>query len=280
MEKKDVNKVKDISARALRMMNNPWTIQHEPFEVIDDVYFVGTSWVSSFLIDTDEGLILIDCAMQETLYLLIDSIHRLGFDPRNISKLLLTHGHFDHCGAVRAIQEMSGCEVWIGKDDAYFFTERRDLIVFEDHVPEFRIDHYYDYSKPIKMGEISIMPVHCPGHTEGTTSLFFDIEKDDSVLTCGIHGGLGSYVMRKENLLKSNMPLSLQTTYLESIDAIVDKKVDVVLPSHVGHLVDHDFLGIAKSGDKRKFIDSSVWLRMLLSKKQEMLDIIEKEREA
>ena len=91
---------------------------------------------------------------------MIDSIHRLGFDPRNISKLLLTHGHFDHCGAVRAIQEMSGREVWVGKDDAFFFTERRDLIVFEERVPEFRIDHYYDYSKPIKMGEISIMPVH------------------------------------------------------------------------------------------------------------------------
>ncbi|MGB4632552.1 MAG: MBL fold metallo-hydrolase, partial [Tepidanaerobacteraceae bacterium] len=105
---------------------------------------MGTNWVSVFLLNTEEGLVLIDCAMQETLYLLIDSIRALGFNPHDIKKLLLTHGHFDHCGAARAIQEMSGCEIWIGEAEEFFFTERRDLIVYEDRVPEFEITNFYD----------------------------------------------------------------------------------------------------------------------------------------
>ena len=277
MGKEISNKSESLEERALRMLKNPWQLTQEPFKVLGDVYFVGTNWVSAFLLDTNEGLILIDCAMQETLYLIIDSIHRLGFDPRNIKKIFLTHGHFDHVGAVRAIKEISGCEVWIGKGDEFFFTERRDLIVFEDRVPEFKIDHFYDYEKTIKVGNFEIQPVHCPGHTPGTTSFFFDIVNENKKLKCAIHGGLGAGVMHKEFLLANKLPLTLQDSYLESIDKVIDREVDVVLPSHAGHCIDHDFLSFA-NGDHNKFIDPGAWKRMLSSKKSEILKIIEEEK--
>lgn len=81
--------------------HEPWTLAQKPFKVIENVYFVGNTWVSVYLIDTPEGLILIDCAYEENLYLLIDSIRGLGFDPKDIRHLLISHGHFDHCGAAR-----------------------------------------------------------------------------------------------------------------------------------------------------------------------------------
>ncbi|MBS7525393.1 MBL fold metallo-hydrolase [Fusibacter paucivorans] len=275
---KEIKAVKEtLEERTLRMLNNPWDLYNAPFKIVDDVYFVGTNWVSIFLLDTDEGLVLIDCAMQETLYLLIDSIHRLGFDPRDISKILLTHGHFDHVGAVRSLQEISGCEVWIGEGDGFFFTERRDLIVFEDRVPPFKIDHYYDYNQKIQIGDFSIEPVHCPGHTPGTSSLFFDIERNGEVLKCAVHGGLGAAVMSNAYLTANKLPVSLQTDYLNSIDKVVDRKVDIVLPSHAGHCVDHDFLSFANT-DGSKFIDPSAWRRMLLAKKAEIVKIIENEK--
>ena len=62
--------------------HEPWTLAQKPFKVIENVYFVGNTWVSVYLIDTPEGLILIDCAYEENLYLLIDSIRGLGFDPQ------------------------------------------------------------------------------------------------------------------------------------------------------------------------------------------------------
>ena len=82
--------------------------------------------------------------MQETAYQLIDAIHQVGLNPGNITKLFISHGHFDHCGAARIIQEMTGCEIWLGKDDQFFFTERRDLIHLEHTVPEFKITNTYE----------------------------------------------------------------------------------------------------------------------------------------
>ena len=276
LEKRKEEMFKVCNAR----MKAPWKQAKEPFKVMENVYFVGTEWVSVFLIDTPEGLILVDCAYKEVFYQVIDSIYRLGFDPRNIKKLLLTHGHFDHCGAAMELQQISDCEIWIGKEDAYFFTERRDLIAFEDNVGPFRIDCFYNYGTPIEFGGMSILPVHCAGHTPGTTSLFFDVEHNGQVLTCGIHGGLGTNGLSKLELIENGWPFSRQQECLDNLNTMKEMKVDVVLPSHAGHTVDHNFFEIAKNDDGtgNGFIDSGAWKRMLESRVVMMQNLIEQER--
>ena len=263
-------------ANAERWAKEPWLLQQDPFHVVGNVYAVGLNWVCCYLLDTSEGLVLIDCAMQEQFYQLVDNIHRLGFDPRKIKKLLLTHGHFDHCGAAGALQQMSGCEVWIGEGDKYFFTERRDLIAFEDHVPPFEITGCYDYSKPIDLGDTQLEVVHCPGHTQGVSSFFFTVDHNGRKLNCAIHGGLGARLVSREYLTSKGLPMSLQQDYLESIEKVIDRHVDVVLPSHPGHCVNHDFLGIAAAddGSGEGFIDPGAWRRMLEGKRAELLAIM------
>ena len=236
---------KDTAGKALTWMANPWMLYHKGFRVMENVYFVGTSWVSVFLLDTAEGLVLIDCAMQENVYQIVDNIR--------------------------------SCEIWIGQGDAMFFTERRDLIAFEDHVPEFELTGCYDYSKPIDLGNIVLEAVHCPGHTPGVTSFFFSVQHKGRTVNCAIHGGLGSALVSRANLEKNRLPLSLQQDYCESIDKVIDRPVDVVLPSHAGHCVDYDFFKIADNDDGSGdgFIDPGAWKRMLTKKKSELLALIE-----
>ncbi|HOI23109.1 hypothetical protein SDC9_05253 [bioreactor metagenome] len=277
-------KIRDIASnlaeKTQNWLRNPWLLSHRPFKVIDNVYFIGTNWVSVYLLATKKGLVLIDCAMQETLYQIIDSIRYLGFDPHNIKTLLLTHGHFDHCGAARAIKEMSGCEIWIGKDDEFMFTERRDLIFFEDRVPPFKIDHFFDYQANLDFGNFIIQPIHCPGHTPGTTSFFFDALNTSQVLSCAIYGGLGASLLARSDLLRNKLPISLQNKYCSSIEKVIGRNVDVVLPSHPGHCIDHDFFSIAANDDGtgQEFIDPDAWRRMLSKKKDEMLQLIESKK--
>ena len=261
--------------------HEPWTLAQKPFKVIENVYFVGNTWVSVYLIDTPEGLILIDCAYEENLYLLIDSIRGLGFDPKDIRHLLISHGHFDHCGAARQLQEMSNCESWINEKDAYFFTERRDLIAFEDRVPEFRIDHYYDSDQSICFGGMTIWPVPCPGHTPGTTSFFFEVEHEGRKLTVAMHGGLGTNTLSKEDLLTNGWPLSFQQGYLDMLRQMKRRSVDVLIPSHAGHAKTYPFFDIAAQDDGtgNGFIRPNAWREMLEIKEQEMLALLEREAE-
>lgn len=95
----------------------PWKVAIEPFRVAPRVHYVGNVWVGSFLVDTEEGLAIIDTTVMEDLYLLLESIRKLGFDPMNIKKIFLTHAHMDHDGAARALKEMTGAELYLSKED-------------------------------------------------------------------------------------------------------------------------------------------------------------------
>ena len=84
-----------------------WKARMTPFKVIGNLYFVGTIPASAHLIDTGEGLILLDSGYPETLYLVLQSIHELGFDPYDI-KYILHCTPFYRRGAGRGVRRNSG----------------------------------------------------------------------------------------------------------------------------------------------------------------------------
>ena len=91
---------------ARRKIVNPWDGKMEPFRIIGNVYFAGTFQASCHLIDTGEGLILIDPGYSNSLYLVIRSIYKLGFRPEDIRYIVLTHWHNDHTEATRALVDL------------------------------------------------------------------------------------------------------------------------------------------------------------------------------
>ena len=98
------------SRGGLRDIDRSWLHYFAPFRIAPHVYMVGgNDDVCAYLLDTGRGLILIDTAMEQTVYLLVDSIHRLGFDPRDIKIILLSHYH-GTCKRCRLLAEMSGAK--------------------------------------------------------------------------------------------------------------------------------------------------------------------------
>ena len=87
-----------LSVKMEDICERPFEYAVEPFHIAGNLYYVGNSWVSVYLIDTGEGLILIDTAMPQTVYLTLEGIRRLGFNPKDIRLILLSHAHYDHCG--------------------------------------------------------------------------------------------------------------------------------------------------------------------------------------
>ena len=88
-----------------------------PFKMIGNLYFVGTKAASSHLIDTGEGLILIDSGYAETADVIVESMGILGFDIKNVRYILHSHGHYDHTGGAKKLVELSGAESFLHPDD-------------------------------------------------------------------------------------------------------------------------------------------------------------------
>ena len=78
------------------MAIKPWKGAFPPFRIFGNLYFVGTKPSSTHIIDTGDGLILIDPGYCENFYLVINNIWELGFNPKDIKYILLSHCHFDH----------------------------------------------------------------------------------------------------------------------------------------------------------------------------------------
>ena len=100
-----------------------WQVQI-PFQIFDNVYYVGTDHVSSYLITTPGGLVLIDATSAETVDALLDNVRQLGFDPEEIEYVFITHPHNDHYGGAVRIKELTGATICMSGPDWEFLEQR------------------------------------------------------------------------------------------------------------------------------------------------------------
>src|SRR5689334_1696963 len=94
------------------------SVPDEPFQIAGNLYYVGSTGVTAFLITGPEGHVLIDGGYPETAPLIIASIAKLGFNIKDVKVLLNSHAHFDHAGGLRELQQASGAKLWISEGDA------------------------------------------------------------------------------------------------------------------------------------------------------------------
>ena len=151
----------------------------EPFKIVGNTYFVGTYPASAHLIDTGDGLILIDVGYSDTLFLLINSIYKLGFSPYDIKYIIHTHWHYDHIEATAALAHLTGAKTFIGKEDVTYANGTEDLTwakeLETEYYEAFEPDVLISHNDVIALGNTKILCKDAPGHTPGTKAFFFEV---------------------------------------------------------------------------------------------------------
>lgn len=153
-----------------------WYAPQEPFAVFGNTYYVGTGGLSSVLITSNEGHILIDGAGPEAPQAIADHIRQLGFKLEDIKFILNSHEHFDHAGGIAALQQMTGATVLASLEAEPVLRTGRtspgdpQYANLTTPVAAVANTRAVRDGEVVKVGPLAVTAHYTPGHTAGGTS--------------------------------------------------------------------------------------------------------------
>ena len=222
-----------------------------PFRIAGNLYYVGNSQDSSHLIDTGDGLILIDTPRDPaSAFAIRSSMEELGFTVEQIKYIIVTHGHFDHWEGVPTLVEWSGAETFLGKEDLLL-------------KPGFRADHLLEDGAVISLGDTEIMCLFTPGHTVGTFSFFFHLWEDGVRYRVGMFGGAGHRQISKAYLDKHSLRYHQRGDFYRSLERLRHEQVDIVIGNHPGQNNTLGKAALIGQSSNNPFIDATEWVPYL-----------------
>lgn len=154
-----------------------WSQPQPPARINGNSYYVGSAGLSSVLIDSGAGLILIDGTLPENAPMIEANIRALGFKPTDIKYILNSHAHFDHAGGIAAIAKDSGATVAVSPSSAQAL--RAGHAVADDPQAADADGGFPAVTTPIReiadgetlrLGNVAITAHFTPGHTPGSTT--------------------------------------------------------------------------------------------------------------
>jgi len=152
-----------------------WNRSQKPFRVFGNTYYVGPHGLSSVLITSDKGHVLIDGALPESAEQIAAHIKALGFRIEDVKLILNSHVHYDHAGGIAELQRLSGARVVASPWSAAVLRSgqpgRGDPQYQGGHkiAPVQNVHEFHD-GATFDIGSIPITAHLTPGHTPGGTS--------------------------------------------------------------------------------------------------------------
>ena len=210
----------------------PETRYAEPTKVFDNLYFVGTKEVTTWVLTTPDGYIVIDSGYAgEEEKTMIPGMVKLGLDPAKIKFVLITHGHSDHFGGALYLQKRYGAHVYMSAPDWDFIAPKPDTkkkggegVPSQPNRDLVAVD-----GEPIVLGGVRVTPVLIPGHTPGAMGFIFPVSDNGKPFVAGLFGGT---ILNPQQ----RFPVSLFEQYRTSIkhfqDVAKKMNVDVEFENH------------------------------------------------
>ena len=258
------------NSQELSDRDNPEVQRIAPFQVFDNLYYVGARWVSAWLLVSDQGLILFDALYGDLTDIAINGIRELGFNPDDIRYVIVSHAHYDHIGGARRLQEEFGSVVMMTEADWNMTTEPA---VYQEYPTPIRHLSVSDGST-LNLGRTRLRFMQTPGHTPGVLSTRFTVYDNGYPHEAFLFGGAGlnfSGVERTE-------------IYINSIERLMQmENIEVNIPNHPasGEIFErYEILQDRQDGDLHPFVDPESWDAWLDILMRNALGKLEREREA
>ncbi len=272
-----------------------WAAPFEPFNIIGNLYYVGTEGLAVYLITGPEGHVLIDGGLPGYEQMIIDNIAALGFDIKDVKYLLNTHAHFDHSGGLAALKEASGAELWASEGDAPAL-EGGVYAGFEDKpeyaAPPVKVDRVLndrdsDFGGAMisltddEPGKPFLLTTLTPGHSRGCTSfrLFIDDEREhlDILIFCSATVAANRLVASDEGPAQYD---GIVDDYRLTFEKTKDWTPDIFLANHPEVFDLKDARERQLAGNRRAFLNRGAFQKYIVAKRNAFEEALAEQTDA
>jgi metallo-beta-lactamase class B len=151
--------------------NSGWDDSFPPHRIADNLYYVGSRGLASYLVTTSEGLILINASFERTVPLIRGNVEKLGFKFSDVKILLTSHAHGDHVEGAALVKELTGAKVFVMEgDEKVIANGGRGQYLYTETWRPCKVDRVLKDGDEVRLGDAVLKAVRTPGHTRGCTT--------------------------------------------------------------------------------------------------------------
>ena len=152
----------------------PAALSEEPFaphRIADNLYYVGSKALASYLVTTPKGHILINPDFESTVPLIRRSVEQLGFKMSDVKILLCSHAHDDHVAGMALLQKLTGAQVYVMRgDDQVVASGGTGQYLYKSRWKPVPVSRVLDDGDQVQLGGTTLVAHKTAGHTRGCTT--------------------------------------------------------------------------------------------------------------
>ena len=265
--------------------SGPYSQPLEPFRIVGNVYYVGASGISSFLITTPEGHILLDTGFAPTVPRIKESVEKLGFKLTDVKVILNSHAHCDHAGGHALMKQLTGAKIMMSKADAALLASggTNDFTPFSREMIGYApatTDRVLRDGDKVTIGGTTMICHLTPGHTKGCTTWTMDVTQDGKVYHLLFFGSTS--VLSGVPLVDNKQYPSIADDLAQTYRKLKAFPCDVFLAPHAGFF---DLAGKAAKlehgADSNPFVNPSEFSNFITKAEEKFLaQLVTERREA
>ena len=220
-----------LFAQTPNPLRGPGSQPVEPYRVIGNIYYVGAVNVSSHIIVTPEGLILLDTGTEQMLPGIRTNIEKLGHRLQDVKIILSSHAHWDHVENHATMKELTGAQVVaLGEDATAIATGTDNSAVGGQGWKPTKVDRILQDRDTVTLGGVTLQAHLTPGHTKGCTTWTTTIRENEKTYLVVFIGGTS--INRGVELVGNTRHPGIIEDYARTFRVLKQLKADVFLAQH------------------------------------------------
>jgi metallo-beta-lactamase class B len=257
--------------------NSSWTEPFAPFRVAGNLYFVGTRGVSSYLLTTPDGHILIDTGLEQAVSQVRANVENLGFAVRDIKILLSSHAHFDHVEGHAEMQRLTGATVMaIGEDAAALSSGKDNSALGGPAWKPVKVGRTLRDGDTVTLGGVTLTAHLTAGHTKGCTTWTTTVAEGGKTLRVVFIGGTS--VNQGVRLLDNSRHPTIVADYERTFKVLKELQADIFLAQHPNMFEMERKVARMKAGAGNPFVDPQGFKEFVAAAEQSFLSQLKRER--